>query len=235
MITRISVKWWHGYETLLAERTMVHPEEVEPLKKMLRDQVRGMYYNPIPYLEFMDIPPLRHYPHQRLEAVMSRVNFTDKVVVDIGANMGYYAFMAAELGAQYVIPIETYLKGCEVMEKVAHIYDLGQIDVCSYNNVKDFPFEKVKPDIVFAFSVLPYLGQPEPQPLHAVLQDMAKHSGLCYIEMGDGGSELEWCKGDEAFENLFRSNGFLDVVNLGLMNTTHANTKRTLWECRGAK
>ncbi len=233
MITKAPVTWWKGYETLLANRTMVHPEEVEPLKRMLREQVRGMYYNPIPYLEFMDIPPLRHYPHQRLERVMSRVDFTDKVVVDIGANMGYYSFMAAELGAQRVISIETYIKGCEVMEKVSHIYGLlGKMKTWS-QNVKEFPFEKVKPDIVFALSVLPYLGQPDPQPLHDVLRSMAEHCWLCFIEMGDGGSGLDWCEGDEAFENLFRSNGFLDVVNLGSMDTTHADTKRTLWECKG--
>ena len=127
------VNWWRGYKTLLIDCVPKYPEDIDSLKKMLREQVKGMYYNPIPFLEFMDIPPLRHYPHQRLEVILKRNPsvFADKVVVDIGANMGYYSFMAAELGASYVIPIETYIKGCEAIERAAKIYGFDQINTCS--------------------------------------------------------------------------------------------------------
>lgn len=231
MIVETPVPWWNGYETLLSDREPVHPEDIEPLKRMLREQVKGMYYNPLPFKEFVDIPPLRHYPHDRMEAIMMRVEFQDLVVVDVGANMGYYSFLAADLGASYVIPIETYAKGCEVIERAARIYGFYQINTWS-QNVKDFPFEKVKPDIVLAFSVLPYLGQPNPEPLTKVLRNMAEHAGVCYIEMGDGGSELSWCQGDQAFEDLFLACGFQHVEALGQVFTSHSNTRRMLWECK---
>jgi hypothetical protein len=236
MIRSAYVNWWRGYTTLLIDRAPKHPEDIEPLKKMLREQVKGMYYNPIPFQEFKDIPPLRHYPHQRLEAIKDRPNlpFLGNIVVDIGANMGYYSFMAAELGASQVIPIETYVKSCEVIERVAKIYGFDRINTWS-QNVTEFPFDKVKPDVVLAFSVLPYLGQPNPEPLTKVLRSMAEHAGVCYIEMGDGGSELSWCQGDQAFKDLFLACGFQHVEAIGQMNSTHANTKRTLWECRGAE
>ncbi len=234
MIHKTRVNWWKGYETLLSDREPVHPEDVEPLKRMLRERVRGMYYNPLPFKEFVDIPPLRHYPEQRLELVMPWVDFKDKTVVDIGANMGYYSFMAAELGAAYVVPIETYTKGCEVMERVAKIYGYSQIHTWS-QNVKEFPFDKVKPDIVFAFSVLPYLGQPDPEPLRIVLRSLARNCDTTFIEMGDGGSKLDWCEGDEAFEKLFQSSGFRHVEAIASVDSTHAGTKRTLWVCRGTR
>lgn len=228
---KIRVDWWHGYETLLSNRTPVEPELIAPLKTFLKEKVKGNYYNPIPYMEFREIPPLRHYPHERLDAITKVVDFKGKSVLDIGASMGYYSFAASELGAHSVFPIETYSPGCYVMDQVARIYHRG---VFPFNqNIKDFDFENMKVEIIFAFSVLPYLGQPDPEPLKEVLRRMAKTCEVAFIEMGDGGSALEWCEGDANFQDLFEECGFEDVKSLGPMFSSHSNTYRTLWECHG--
>ncbi len=230
MIKQTHVDWWGGYETLLCDRTPEEPDLIEPLKTFLREKVKGNYYNPIPYMEFNDIPPLRHYPEKRLETIMDRVDLKGKAVLDIGASMGYYSFMASELGA-VVMAVETYKPGCHAMEEVAIIYN--RFVSVRNENIKDFPFEEIHPDILFAFSVLPYLGQPNPEPLKEVLGRMAKNCEIAFIEMGDGGSALKWCVGDENFKSLFLECGFEEVINLGGMLSSHSRTTRTLWECHG--
>ena len=62
---------------------------------------------------------------------------------------------------------------------------------------------------------------------------MAKHAGVSFIEMGDGGSELPWCKGDAAFRELFQEAGFAEVTALASLFSSHTNTHRTLWRCVG--
>ncbi len=233
MIHKHFVDWWDGYETLLSDREPIYPKATNELASWIVENVGGMYYNPLPFHEFIDIPPLRHHPHIRLESCMEVESFEGKSVLDIGANMGYYAFMALEAGAADAMAVETYDKGCEVMTSAAKAYGLEHKLLVSNSNILKFDFKEDKPDIVFAFSVLPYLGQPDPEPLLEVLRQMAKHCGVCFIEMGDGGSELTWCKGDDKFQDLFESSGFKTVNNIGQMFSSHSNTFRTLWECRG--
>ena len=229
--TSVDVSWWDGYQTTLIDRPLLNFDEVDAIKQYLQREVKGMYYNPIPFMEFRDIPPLRHWPEERWH-LMGRIDFTGKHVVDIGANMGYYSFLAAEAGAGYVVPVETYKKGCHVMERVAKNYGVDVLHTVS-QNIVDFPFNTMKPDVVMAFSVLPYLGQPDPEPLKNVLSDMAKYASVSFIEMGDGGSGLDWCKGDAAFYDLFAQCGFRSIRNLGPTQSSHSNTERTFWECRG--
>ena len=233
MIVKQYVDWWEGYETLLSDRKPVEPDVANELSSWISTSVGGMYYNPLPFQEFIDIPPLRHYPHERLERCMQVESFEGKSVLDIGANMGYYAFMALEAGAADAMAIETYDKGWHVMDSAAQAYGLEDRFTAANMNILSYDFEGDKPDIVFAFSVLPYLGQPDREPLIEVLESMANNCGVCFIEMGDGGSALEWCKGDNKFEHLFYSCGFDQVNNIGSMFSSHSNTYRTLWECRG--
>ncbi len=230
MIVRQHVDWWDGYDTLLSDRKPSREVGAKDLNYWLRTRVKGMYYNPLPFQEFVDIPPLRHFPHERLEACMKAESFEGKKVVDIGANMGYYTFMAAEAGAREAIAIETYENGCFPIEWAASLYDMPNITALNIN-VKEFDFAGT--DIVFAFSVLPYLGQPDPEPLMKVLKSMAKNCVVCFIEMGDGGSALKWCEGDDEFRDLFLSSGFVKVDPIFESQVSHSNTKRTLWECRG--
>lgn len=227
------VNWWNGYRTLLSSRPPRYPKQVDELIQWIRQNVKGNYYNPIPFMEFRDIPPLRHYPHERLQACLDRATFQDSIVVDVGASMGYYSFLAAEAGAKNVFTIETYDKAIEVINRVAYLYGLEDHVATRFGNVQDYPFDEVQPDIVMAFSVLPYLGQKSRAPLEEVLKRMAQYCGICFIEMGDGGSALDWASTDEDFEMLFRDCGFSRVEAIGSMSSTHSGTKRTLWECRG--
>ncbi|MEF3697572.1 class I SAM-dependent methyltransferase [Desulfolutivibrio sp.] len=49
----------------------------------------------------------------------SRIDFTDKSVVDLGCNFGFFTFYAARLGARQVVGVdreEGVLQGCEVLK-----------------------------------------------------------------------------------------------------------------------
>lgn len=237
-LERRHVNWWMGYDTLMViDPPFSAPQDdVDELRRFIHDE-RALLYVPIPFADFADIPPLRHFPHERWIVAMDSLGGWDamagKRFADIGANIGYYTFLAAAAGASYAACIESSKIATTINAQVAMMYGLGGIIETQPGLFEEWPFEERRIDIAFAFSSLPYIGQPDPAPLRAMLHRMAQHVGVSFIEMGDGGSELPWCRGDAAFEALFREAGFSNVENLGTIFSSHTNTQRTLWRCDG--
>ncbi len=238
-IERRRVFWWEGYETLfVADPPLVpHPIEVGEARRFIRDE-KALLYVPIPFREFADLPPLRHYPHERWERALDSLrrsgdSIENMTFADIGANIGYYAFLAVAAGAREAYSVEAAPKATWITSHVAAMYGLSARVFTEETLFEEWPFEDHSIDIAFAFSSLPYIGQKDPEPLRAMLARMARHVAVSFIEMGDGGSALSWCVGDEAFEALFREAGFTRVENLGSIFSSHTNTQRTLWRCHG--
>ena len=233
------VDWWNGYDTLMVAdppRTPT-PSEVWSLKNMMQ-QAKALLYVPIPFMHFADFAPLRHYPHERWERAMDSLRRSGDSLrgmrfADIGANIGYYAFLAAAAGAEEAFSVEASPKATWITSHVAAMYGLNATVFTEQTLFEEWPIADHNIDVAFAFSSLPYIGQKDPEPLKAMLGRMARHIATSFIEMGDGGSELSWCIGDAAFEALFRDAGFARVENLGSIFSSHTNTQRTLWRCDG--
>ena len=237
-IERVGVSWWRGYETLMVAdppRTPT-PPEVWRFKNAIQ-QRKALLYVPIPFVEFSDLAPLRHYPEERWTVAMDSLGGRDamegKRFADIGANVGYYTFLAAAAGASYAACVESSETATWVNAEVAKLYGVDGVVSTERGLFEEWPFEDRAIDIAFAFSSLPYIGQSDPRAMREILSRMARHVGVSFIEMGDGGSELSWCIGDTAFEILFRNAGFASVENLGSIFSSHTNTQRTLWRCDG--
>ncbi len=233
-IVQRHVDWWKGYDTLLIAEPPKQPTEaqVERLTEKIRRE-KPLIYMPIPFEDFLWPPPLRHYPHERWEACNLPSDLSGKTVMDFGANTGYYGWLAIAIGAKAVM-VETSSKHCQLMRDVARLYGLGDEVEIQNEYIRPDLIRSGKPDIIFAFSVLPYIGKYEPEKLKAVLRAMAETVPVSYIEMGDGGSELPWCKnGDDQFARLFQGCGFKKVIPLESLFSTHTSTYRMIWRCEG--
>ncbi len=227
------VPWWNGYQTLIVEEPPKQPDLTGlTLLQGWIGEVKPLHYVPVPFREFLGIPPLRHYPHERWQMCINGQDLSGKTFLDVGCNVGYYAFLAAAAGARCV-GIETDPKASRVMREISELYGLAdRIKVINAPFVASHLTE-FRPDVVFAFSVLPYIGQQDQAKLRGLLSVMAEAVPVSYIEMGDGGSEMDWCKGDAQFWQLFRESGFRSVDNLGNIESSHTGTRRTLWRCQG--
>lgn len=227
------VSWWNGYRTLIVEEPPKQPDLVGlRLLQGWINEVKPLHYVPVPFREFLGIPPLRHYPHERWQICIDGQDLSGKTFLDVGCNVGYYAFLAAANGARS-LGIETDSKASNVMSEVSKLYGLAdQVGVINAPFVAEH-LEEFRPDILFAFSVLPYIGQQDQAILRNLLSSMAEIVPTSYIEMGDGGSEMSWCKGDDQFRQLFRDSGFQRVSHLGEILSSHTGTKRSLWRCSG--
>lgn len=237
MIKRQPVSWWMGYETLLIEREMVNPEGVEAVKKKIYSEIGSSYYHPVPFQEFAEIPPLRHFPHVRFEKCLEHIpgGLEGKSVADIGANMGYYTFMSAESGAKKVWAVDPYDITEYTINAMKEIYGYDDQVRVFHGPVERFPLHTVRPDVVFAFSVLPYVGKASPDKLKEVLAKLARYAKVSFIEMGDGGSEMKWCVGDDAFRALLEEAEFPEVELIGTAFASHAGTHRAVWKCVGTR
>lgn len=238
-LERREVNWWDGYETLFVADppASATQDAIDETRRFIRDE-KALLYVPIPFREFADLAPLRHYPHERWERALDSLrrsgdSIDGKRFADIGANIGYYAFLAVAAGAREAYSVEAAPKATWITSHVAAMYGLSARVLTERTLFEEWPFEDYSIDIAFAFSSLPYIGQKDPGPLRAMLARMARHVAVSFIEMGDGGSALSWCSGDEAFEALFREAGFTRVENLGPIFSSHTNTQRTLWRCHG--
>lgn len=233
-IVERSVDWWHGYDTLIVDDPPRTPpfSEVASLKLWIRNE-KPLHYVPVPFNDLLDVPPMRHYPHERWLACAESLGdggLQGKRMIDVGANTGYYAFLAAASGAS-AIGLDLDPKAMILMNRVAGMHNMPTRSVVG--GVENFNWEREAVDVVFAFSVLPYIGQADPDRLKALLRRLAHNVGVSFIEMGDGGSELPWAHGDDEFEALFRECEFSEVTNLGSIFSSHTNTHRTLWRCDG--
>lgn len=236
MLKKVDVGWWHGYETISVADPPRRPEQ--PELQRLSDWIlseKPLTYVPIPFDDFLWLAPLRHYPHERWNLVAAVQDFTGKRVADVGANLGYYGWLAAASGAQKVTFIEPSPKANHVLTELIRMYGYEENVATRSAPFETFYARDLKRfDVVIAFSVLPYSGKPDPEKLKNLLSRMATNVPVSYIEMGDGGSGLDWCQGDAAFAQLFRDAGFDPVEALGSVFSTHTGTQRTIWRCGGA-
>lgn len=96
------------------------------------------------------------YEKERFKYICNNVALTNKVILDVGGNTGYFSFEAIEKNAKSITFIEGNPTHCEFVKLASNILNISQsIDVINdYFNFKS----KKKVDIVFLLNVIHHLG-----------------------------------------------------------------------------
>jgi Predicted rRNA methylase len=130
---------------------------------------------------------ISRFEQERLDWLLSQIDFSGKRVLDIGGNTGFFTFEAIEAGAQKVVYVEGNSNHADFVLKAKNILGLN-VDV--RNKYFDFTsdLDNDQMDIVLLFNVIHHLGD----------------------DFGDQGSSKE-----EALEKMKEAiNYFSDKTNL---------------------
>ena len=105
-----------------------------------------------------DIQTKTRYEEERLEYAKKKINFSDKSVLDIGANTGFFSFEVLDLGAAHVDYCEGNSEHAAFVETAVKALSLeSRITVTNkYYNFDDI--DEKKYDIVLLFNVLHHIG-----------------------------------------------------------------------------
>lgn len=157
------------------------------------------------------------------DLVTDRVDFTDKLVMDIGCGTGDFLWRAMEAGAEHVYGIEidpdTAREARRNCKKMGHEPTVFIEDACD--------LEPADYDVAICFSVIPYLGNPV-----KVMDWMSLYSDISLVECqyhgdGPGPSNL---KNDEDMAQFLGV--FWDHVEpIGSTDVVIRPAKRTIWLC----
>lgn len=220
------VSWWNGYDTVFIKSPYVASDDIGELISWINENVHSIYL-PIPFAEFAAFSPWRHFPEKRWEMAMnsldSRYQLEDRSFIDFGGNTGYYTFLARASGFDNVVLVDTDDVLTELAERVNSLYKMG---VQIFNkSMDDFLFQHC--DIAFCFSALPYVGDVEK--CKTLLKYWSERIDILFIEMGDGGSELEGFTEHSDQYDLFLECGWQPTL-IGENLASHTNTIRPLWK-----
>lgn len=227
-ISIVKTPWWHSYDSLMLTDTPKQPssETINTVRNWISENLHGRYYLPAPFLDFIEIPPWRHYPDERWDICKAQLawnnGFIGRSFIDFGGNTGYYAFLAKASGADRSVLLD--IDNCCTMfaawlselygVKIEAIFD----DMAQYDKFEHF-------DIAFCFSALPYVEQHR---IPQLLTDWSQKVDILFIEMGDGGSYLDYADNEASQKELFEGTGWR-AQKIDVVKASHTNTDRPIW------
>lgn len=100
---------------------------------------------------------INRFEEERMDFLNKNLSFTDKKVLDIGGNTGYFSFQSLEAGANEVLYIEGNSAHASFVSKAAELLNKN---IKSQNRYLDFKsdLDEVPFDIVLCFNVIHHLG-----------------------------------------------------------------------------
>lgn len=226
-LVRTFVPWWNGYETLLITEPYTEAENRGEIIMWVRENSPTMYL-PIPFKGFSSAcPPWRHNPEKRWDMAMASLHpkyqIKDRSFIDFGGNTGYYTFLAKAVGCEYVVLVDSDEKVTELAQRINTLYEMGV--VIKTGSMEEYKFQHC--DIAFCFSALPYVGGPDK--CKELLKYWSERVDILFMEMGDGGSQMEDIVTQEEQFDLFLECGWQPTL-LGENFASHTNTFRPLWK-----
>ena len=105
-----------------------------------------------------DITVFSRYEKERLEYILKNINITDKTILDIGGNSGFFSFEMIEAGAKHVLYYEGNNEHSEFVKLSAKILKVNdKVSIFSqYYSFNDELIDKV--DITLLLNVLHHIG-----------------------------------------------------------------------------
>lgn len=166
-------------------------------------------YHPIPFPEFEHIKCHRREVESRLQAILTRLQVAKgDWILDIGANVGYFAFSLERLGAM----VEAYELNSATFEIGAALSKLYKADVLYVNKAlgrKSLPYLRPHYKAILLLSVFHWIVKQEGREgAAAVLRDLAGRADLIFFEVptssSDGMFQDELFASKEAIGNFLR-------------------------------
>lgn len=133
---------------------------IEHLRQLYENDSKHSHYQIMPTflqkeLGKMANPKINRYESQRFDFIKKHVHFTNKSVLDIGGNTGFFSFESLNQGAKSVKLIEGNSKHCDFVKEVNSV--LGY-DITVENRYVDFENENERADVTFLLNVLHHVG-----------------------------------------------------------------------------
>lgn len=199
------------------------PSEQEHLRQRIRSRVKELgrwyedgnsdlvefTYHPILFRGFEDLRSHRGEGQARLEAILSRLSVaTGDWILDVGANVGFFAFSLERLGAL----VEAYEPNSPTFEIGAALSKLHNTNVLYINkpfNCASVQYLRPHYKAVLLLSVFHWIVKQEGKDGAArILQELAKRADLIFFEVpassGDGMFQHEIFSSKETVEGFLR-------------------------------
>ncbi len=144
----------------------------------------GFTYHPIPFDGFEHVPHHRGSCEKRLNAILNQITISPgDWVLDLGANVGFYAFSLARLGAI----VEAYESNCDTFEIGASLSNLYKCDVIYVNkpiSVANLKYLRPHYKIILLLSIFHWIVKQEGrQGAIAILRDLAVRGDFIFFEV----------------------------------------------------
>lgn len=137
-------------------------KDLDYLKELYRRNSKHSNYQILPQkiqelLSISDDKTISRYEAERMEFIKGKVDFTDKTVLDIGGNTGFFSFEVLDSGAKNVTYIEGNASHCEFVKTAAELSDSRIKTYCKYLDFEN-DFNEEFFDVIFNLNVIHHLG-----------------------------------------------------------------------------
>ena len=182
------------------------------------------------FLQIKDKSINSRYEKERFEYICSKVEITDKKILDIGGNTGYFTFECVKRNCKMVDYYEGNTTHANFVNKAKKLFDEKKIKV--HNEYYLFEQDKKEYDIIFCLNVVHHLGddffeandiEQAKRRIIECINNLANVTDILVFQMG-----YNWCgKRDKClFENgtkeeleqyiLQGIRGYWRVLNIGV-------------------
>lgn len=193
---RLKTRLFRAIGSRSSEEKQLHRRILSRIKELGRwyedgnSDLVAFTYHPIPFPEFEHINCHRGEVDLRLKAILARLEVAKgDWILDIGANVGYFAFSLERLGAM----VEAYELNSATFEIGAALSKLHKANVLYINKAlgpKSLPYLRPRYKAVLLLSVFHWIVKQEGREGAAtVLRDLARRAELIFFEVPTSSSD----------------------------------------------
>jgi len=194
-------------------------------------------YHPLPFADFRDLTTQVSgtTPYRRLGMILSRVDaFRGRRVLDIGCNVGFYAFSLAKRGAT-VTAVDVRREYADIVNRVAAIYEVPVRGLSRPASADLVRAEAPGFDIALCFSALQWIIRKEGEAFGgALLKAIAETCEMLFfdIAVNTGKACLSARPGDElafVYRLLRRSTSYRTIEHIGDVHPYGTDTRHVFY------
>ena len=177
-----------------------------------------------------DEPFQRLDSDKRARAISDNYDLNNKIILDLGCNIGFFSMFANKVGAKKVIGVDYDKESIKFANKVKKDNKLININFLG-KEINTLELEKIgKVDCTFALAILPWImHQTSREEMEEVINWMGENSNVNFIEIQYAGEpgELNWIHNDEECRVYLRK--WFKYVYKVIKVTGWG--PRTVWKC----